>query len=478
MKYQNEKVHKNTLDFDITRTSHIFQMVLKEKYFKIATVLNCSSETQFLAKIYHHGQGKEKPIENEISFLENLSGKEFHSKFLLKYYGHTLISSKKSKFKNILIFENIPINFINLMKDPITSSNIESFLNVYECTIRALAHLQVNKIYPMDLRPLDIYYESINKPKFFNVGSLDENGKVCEGHPFMISMNRYHSPEMRYPQKSTNGEISKINPFKSACFSLGLMFLESFLGNIDEFREEMPELKFLNKKNQYFDQFKRKIQELKTDNTKNLIETLIDLVQQSLCFSPVFRPDFWELFMLAFKPNKKENELWKQSFFLALQEYSTVKEFLNGLNYFENKSPTNVEVSCMELKEKYQKMDVNLKKENQKNVNNDKIQEILSEEDVSEEKKENKEITIFEKHSQTLPQSKPISLIPNMLSVSLEDVEVEEVIGGFEFFKKFTSKPQIQNKKNTLSASTAPLELKYSPPFLKSKKYIYQKYLK
>jgi len=335
--------------FDINEIALQIQsisIIKEEKFFKLAFITEGGSGKPFLVKIYQNFAKFEKAIRDEILFLESFKQKNFLSHLLLNYKGFKQVEPKPGSREIMLIFE---YTFFLREFQNVASKNL---MQIFESLIRNLASLQMENIYLLDFQFSDICCPSPKKFKFLNYLKIDESEKKTDIHPIFFSENKYRSPELMLFIRSKGKSATSVNPFKSACFSLGLIFMEIVLGPLENIITGMEELKLNLEIKKCFQRLKSTLETFHF-NDKNAIDYCIQIIARCLNFSQDARPDFWELFLFTLKPRiLKENEIWKRNLIISLQEITSKEELANFMKEHYYSEPEKLESKSDSPKEK------------------------------------------------------------------------------------------------------------------------------
>ena len=253
-----------------------------------------------MAKIYADLPLHYKPLEKEIVFLVACVNPKI-SNLLVKYSGYCILKSEDNKIETYLVFEGFEKDFVSLCSEK--ANCFKDLLKIFLNTLKGLAELQTNGVYPLNLNPSDIYFTESNEPKFLNVSGIFEKGQLdLKIHQ---SLSNFYPPEVRF--KNFANMENKIDPFKSGSFSFGMIFLEVILSNIDDLKNCLNELQFTTKKIKFINQCRAKL--LLLYGEEDAINDFIKFLTASLQNGN--RADFCQLYSMALS-SSIISSLWKE----------------------------------------------------------------------------------------------------------------------------------------------------------------------
>ena len=198
---------------------------IKNKFFAIKEMIPNNSDEKL-------------KIEKEILMWEKFEKLQNKPCSLPKYYGSDKENFGLNRTNYHLIFDFFPLSLKEIISDLIKTNSKMPFSQLFQyfkSSINCLAYLQTMGICHRDLKPANvlldenkqqIYLIDFGESKEIIIASNDETKKelTLAGSP------KYFSPELANDfeaYENNNAEFkTKLNPFKSDVFSLGLIFLE------------------------------------------------------------------------------------------------------------------------------------------------------------------------------------------------------------------------------------------------------------
>lgn len=248
----------------------------------------------------------ESMVRNEIKLLEKLSSLELKPKAIAPLVG---IMKNKNKNEYNFAFDIYPKHFKEIMEDLKTKSDeIFPFFQLKSCfdsIVKTFAFLQTMKICHLEIKPSNIYYDSLVNQIYlldFSSNSKDSILKVSNEvkKEFSITGSSLYFPPEIDAALNANNSSSNLNPYKADVFSFAIVFLEistlqlpSKIYGVSQWKEGIDNL--LKKLRDIY------TKSLSNAEDKKQLELFLRIMKNCLSFNPDERPDFMDLFFTEMK---------------------------------------------------------------------------------------------------------------------------------------------------------------------------------